>query len=996
MPYFLNAQQPLWLLLLALVPVLWLVSRRSLPGLGVWRGRVAFALRSLVLLAIVLALAEAQWNRRSDEVTVAYLLDQSQSIPAEQRRAMMQFVESNVKRHRQDAAGDRAAVIVFGRESAVEYPPVEFAPTGRSLETLVDQTATNLEDALTKAAAILPRDSARRIVIVSDGNENIGGAARVAQRLAQAGIGIDVVPASLGGSQDVLVERVATPSFAQKDRPLEVRVVLSNRAVEAKTAAGTLRIVRKAGGDEVTIAQQRVELPPGKTALSFRETPIESDFYVYEARYVPDDPRSDRFAANNMATGFTDVRGKGRVLLVEDPQFPGEFAALVESLREAGLEVDVRPSDQAFSSLAELQRYDSVLLANVPRTTDNVADAYLSLTDQQVEMLARNTQELGCGLVMLGGPRSFGAGGWAGTPLEAAMPVDFRIKNAKVVPVGALALVIDKSGSMAGEKLQLSLAAARAAVKMLGPRDFITVTAFDSQAYPVVPLGRVGDGRRALGRVSQIGAGGGTDLYPGMQMAFDALRQADASVKHVIVLTDGQTPHGDFAKLCREMRGQQITVSTVAVGPDADRTLLGQIAGWGGGKSYKTLNPANVPRIFMHEARRVATPVVRLLAPPRAPLVEGDHEILSGIVAVPPISGFVQTTVKESPLVQVLLRSPLPTVERNATVLAVWNYGVGKSVAFTTDAGHQWARAWNAWPEYQKFFSQLVRWSMRPVAGSTNYVLATQTRGERTQVIVDAISDEQQFVNELGMTGYVVGPDFQSIPLTLEQTAPGRYAGEFDSHDSGSYFITVATGNGPPLRAGVNVSYSREYDALAMNLPLLARLAEGTPRGGASGQLVTVEGESPFASEAGSQLALELDPYRRDLPPSFARRDVWPLLVVLASVLFFGDVFVRRVQWDFGALRAWFKRLVGKREAVAAPLTLARLTSKKAEIRAQYQARTPVEVRPVTGQSKREAIQAPPVEPPSEPTPEEDTYTSRLLAAKRAAAAEHQRRGRRQ
>jgi hypothetical protein len=329
-------------------------------------------------------------------------------------------------------------------------------------------------------------------------------------------------------------------------------------------------------------------------------------------------------------------------------------------------------------------------------------------------------------------------------------------------------------------------------------------------------------------------------------------------------------------------------------------------------------------------------------------------------------------------------------------VLAVWNYGVGKSVAFTTDAGHQWARAWNAWPEYQKFFSQLVRWSMRPVAGSTNYVLATQTRGERTQVIVDAISDEQQFVNELGMTGYVVGPDFQSIPLTLEQTAPGRYAGEFDSHDSGSYFITVATGNGPPLRAGVNVSYSREYDALAMNLPLLARLAEGTPRGGASGQLVTVEGESPFASEAGSQLALELDPYRRDLPPSFARRDVWPLLVVLASVLFFGDVFVRRVQWDFGALRAWFKRLVGKREAVAAPLTLARLTSKKAEIRAQYQARTPVEVRPVTGQSKREAIQAPPVEPPSEPTPEEDTYTSRLLAAKRAAAAEHQRRGRRQ
>lgn len=995
MPYYLNAQQPLWLLLLALVPVFWLVSRKSLTGLGAWRSRVVFLLRSLVLAAIVLALAEAQWNRRSDEVTVAYVLDQSESIPAEHRQAMLKYVERSVERHRRDADGDRAAVIVFGREAAVEYPPVPFTPVGREFETLVDQSATNLEDALTKAAAILPGDSARRIVVVSDGNENIGGAAQVAQRLAAAGIGIDVVPAPLGGSQDVLIERVATPSFAQKDRPLEVRVVVNNRSVEGRSAPGTLRIVRKSEGGSVTIADEHVELQPGKSAFSFREEPTESDFYTYEARWVPDVPGGDRFVANNVATGFTDVRGKGRVLLVEDHQHQGEFTPLVESLRASGLEVDVRSSDQAFASLADLQRYDSVLLGNLPRTTDSASEAFASLSDDQVEMLVRNTKEMGCGLVMLGGTRSFGAGGWAGSPLESAMPVDFRIKNAKVVPVGALAIVIDKSGSMYGEKLWLSLAAARAAVKMLGPRDFIVVTAFDSQAYPIVPLSRVGDGRAALGRISQIGSGGGTDMYPGMTMAYDALRRAEASIKHMIVLTDGQTAPNNFEELCQKMRQDRITVSAVAVGPDADRTLLAKIAHWGGGKFYNAVNPNNVPRIFMHEARRVASPVVRLLEPPQSPLVEGDHEIMGGITdAPPPISGFVQTTVKQSPLVQILLRSPVPANEQNATVLAVWNYGVGKAVAMTTDAGDQWARSWLAWPEYEKFFSQLIRWSMRPVAGSTNYVLATQNRGDKTQVIVDATSDDQEFINQLSLTGTVIDPNFHAIGLTLEQTAPGRYAGEFDSSAAGSYFITIATGTGPPLRAGVDVSYSREYEALSVNLPLLERLAQETPRGGERGQLVTVDGQPPLATEAGSALALELDPFRRDLPPAVARRDIWPLLVVLASVLFFGDVFVRRVQWDWTALRSWAGALVGAGQVPAAAPTLARLSAKKAEVRARYQPWEAPDVPPAVASPPRRDARPTPEQPsPSaEPEPEE-SYTSRLLAAKRAAAEEHRRRG---
>lgn len=987
MPFSISFQEPLWLLLLALVPVVWIVSRRSMGALGGWRALLANILRSLVLTGIIMALAGPQWNRFSENVSVAYLLDQSESIPAEYRDEMLRYVTKNVKRHRQEAKGDRAAVIVFGRDAAVEYPPVESTPDGRNIETLVDPTATNLADSLAKAAALMPNNSARRVVLVTDGNENIGAASRQSQQLAQAGIGVDVVPTPTGGQQDVAVESVAAPSSAKKDQPLEVRVVLNNQGDDPVPSEGSLRIVRKSGGREETIAEEQMTLPAGKTVFTFRETPTESDFYVYEARFIPDKQGEDRFLANNVATGFTDVRGKGRVLLLEDYQHPGEFDALVESLRKEGIDTDVVASDRAFSSLADLQRYDSVILANVPRIASDTAGSFVSLSDEQIGMLVQNTKELGCGLVMLGGQRSFGAGGWAGSELEKAMPVDFQIKNAKVIPVGALALVIDKSGSMAGEKLDLSLAAAREAIKMMGPRDYINVVAFDEMPYNVVPLERVGDGRNALARVSRITIGGGTDLYPGMKMAYQSLKNADAAVKHMIVLTDGMTPEAEFNELCRQMRNDKITVSAVAVGTDADRSLLARIASLGKGKFYAAPNPRAVPRIFMVETRRIATPVIRELSPPAVPQRIADHQMFTGIEGdFPAINGFVQTTVKENSLVEVLLRSPVPTIEKNATVLATWTYGLGKAAAFTTDAGSLWANQWKNWGNYEKFFSQLVRWSMRPAGEQGNYTIATQTTDGRTQIVIDALDDEEEFINELNLFGSVVGPDLKPVSLAVEQTAPGRYVGEFASQDPGSYFVTVSTPDGSMLRAGVNVGASQEYGDFQVNLPLLERLANNAPAGGQPGQVVGSDEELPFATKTGAKLAEDLNPFRRDLPPSITSRDMWPPLVVVACVVFLSDIFIRRVQVDISGLKTRLATALSRRKVVQAPATLARLSAKKAEIRERYQPPT-VDAPPVSNVAVNKPVaakaQATKSTEPQE-KPAEETMTSRLLAAKKA------------
>jgi uncharacterized membrane protein len=844
-----------------------------------------------------------------------------------------------------------------------------------------------MADALAKAAALLPNTSARRVVMVSDGNENVGAVARQSQQLIQAGIGVDVIPAPTGGKQDVAVESVAAPSAAKKDQPLEVRVVLNNQGDDPKPAKGKLRIVRKSGGMEETIAEDALTLPVGKSVFSFRETPSESDFYVYEARFIPDDAGGDRYLANNLATGFTDVRGKGRVLLLEDYQHPGEFDALVESLRNEGIETDVVTSDRAFSSLADLQRYDSVILANVPRVAGDAAGSFVSLTDEQIAMLVQNTKELGCGLVMIGGQRSYGAGGWAGSELEKAMPVDFQIKNAKVIPVGALSLVIDRSGSMAGEKLDMSLAAAREAIKMMGPRDYINVVAFDDMAYNIVPLERVDNGRNALARTSRIAIGGGTNLFPGMEMGYEQLKAADAAVKHMIVLTDGMTPEAEFTALIRKMRQDKITVSAVAVGTDADRALLGRIASLGKGKFYAAPNPRAIPRIFMVETRRIATPVIRELSPARTPLRIADHQMLTGIEGeFPPLAGFVQTTIKENSLVEVLLRSPEPALEKNATVLATWTYGLGKAAALTTDAGSLWAASWKDWENYEKFFSQLVRWSMRPSGEQGNFSITTQTDDGRTQIVVDALDDEDEFVNELSLIGNVVGPELKPVPLSIEQSAPGRYTGEFDSSDPGSYFVTIATPSGAMLRVGVNVGASREYSDFTVNMPLLERLARNSPRGGQPGKVVSEEGQLPFATEAGNKLAEELNPFRRDLPPASTSRDMWPPLVVAACVIFLSDIFIRRVQLDFTAIRGRILAWVSRRKVAQAPATLERLSAKKAEIRERYQPptieTTPVVEQPAAVAKPQAAVKA--KTPEKQEQVQEETMTGRLLAAKKA------------
>lgn len=1027
--YSLAVDRPYWLLLLLLLPVLWAWSYQSLSGLGSWRRLLALALRTAVFTLLVCALAEMQFRQKNDRMTVLYLLDQSLSIPEEHRDAMVRYVNGSVREHRRDDKEDRVGVIVFGRDAKVELPPVDFNYEMGRVETDLNEEYTNLEAALERAMSLFPHDAAKRVVVITDGNENVGNALRQARAMAESGVSIDVLPVPITPRAEVSVDKVAVPAEARRGQPFELRVVLDHQptadAANGKPVAGTLRIKRKftdaeGNGRETILTESPIELAPGKRVFSITETIDEPSSYTYEAQFIPSNTAADASSRNNSASGFTYVRGKGQVLLIEDWEHPGEFDTLVQRLRTEGLQVAVQPSNRLFTSLAELQRFDTVILANVPRSSGfgggggGLVDTSRldGFDDEQVSMLVRNTEELGCGLIMLGGDRSFGAGDWADSELEKAMPVDFRIKAAKVTPVGALALIMHASEIPRGNYWQKVIA--REAIRVLGPRDYCGLIVWkgtDTWLWGQSQGGmiQVGPNRQQMmARVDRLVEQDMPQFDPGMKKvaaAFTRLRNPVPAIKHCIIISDGD-PSPPSATTLGLFVQQKIKITTVAVGAHGapGHQTMQKIASQTGGKYYVVRNAKALPRIYQREARRVAQPVVRELDPPQAPIVNVTHEILTGIPGgVPPISGFVQTTVKDSSLVDVVLVSPTPPNAKNATVLATWTYGLGKTAAFTTDAGHRWAGQWTGWEQYDRFFSQLVRWSMRPTGDTAGYTVATETQDGKTRVIVDALDKDDEFINARAMTGAAVTPGLESTPLLFEQTAPGRYVATFDSPDAGSYLLSVNPGAGQALiRTGVNVGYSDEFRDRQTNRPLLESIAELTPRSGKPGVVIDEEAEVELPSEGAiPEPLLAIDPYRRDLPPAVASRDIWPLLVLLGSCVFLADVFVRRVQVGFEWVepaRAWVVTNILRRQPEQKQAeTMSRLRSRKAEIREQTTGRSerrfeadesidasqsPLSESPET---KPRTSSAPDAKQTPTDEPRQESYTERLLKAKKQA-----------
>lgn len=981
---FFYFDQPGYLALLAVLPLLVALSVRSLAGLGAARRLLAITLRCAVVLLMVLALAGAHRRQRIDDLAVLFLMDRSRSVPAELQRAAFDYL---TKAGTQRKGGDRVGVIAFDGAAAVEQLPMRAVALDQ-LGAPLDPDQTNLAAAARLAAALLPADAAGRLVLVSDGNENAGDVRQEAVRLRAAGVPIDILPIQYEHTREVVFETLKTPATATSDETINLNMTL--RAERATVGEILLwhndKLVDLNGPADGT--GFAVELQAGANRL-VRQVPLRiAGAHRFRTQFVPARAADDTIPDNNGAEAFTVVSGQGRILLLTtardlaDAQPSAEI--LSRALESEGLvcEVDVagrQPLDQV-----QLTEYALVVLANVP-AGDFRAD--------EKKALAVYVRDLGGGLVMVGGDDSFGAGGWLGSPVEEVMPVSFDIKHKKQFLKGGLALVMHaceiEQGNFIGERCAVE------AVQTLSSRDLVGVLAWKwlggERGHWVVPLQEVGARTPIINAIKTMDMGDLPDLDALMRPAVEALlARQDLGARHMIVISDfdPQEPRQDLVNM---MKRNGVTCSTVAIGYGGhaiDENKAKWIANSTGGRFYRTDDFSKLPQIFVKESREVRRSLVQevnftpRLVQPLSPVVPG----LAG-EGVPALGGYVLTTAK--PLADVpLIRK---AEEGDDPVLAHWQVGLGKAVAFTSGMWPRWGTAWTAWPKFTKLWAQIARWASRPVEGG-DFDVTTTVQGGRARLRLDAVDKNADALNFMTVQGTLVDPSQTGQPLRLTQTAPGRYEAEFDARARGNYIVNLLyrSGRGADavsgtLRTGVSVAYSPEFAALRGNAALLEDVRAQT-----HGRLLAADEPAAVFDRAG-------------LERVEARHALWENLVRWMLVAFLLDVAVRRIALRpaelYRKFRAFLAELAGRGRPAETVAVLTTLKGTRDRVRQEHRppAITPA---PPPGEVEKPAddlaaalggakeIDRPVVAPPAAKiagASSEADYTGRLLRAKRRA-----------
>ncbi|MEJ7637678.1 MAG: VWA domain-containing protein, partial [Singulisphaera sp.] len=639
------------------------------------------------------------------------------------------------------------------------------------------------------------------------------------------------------------------PTQVQQGESFHVEVVVDSNHDDD---AGRLEVYR---GD-VKVADQAVKLKKGENRVTLKQSVAQGGLTPVTARLKG---YRDTLLDNNSDFGLVYTAGKPRVLLVDSEIDQAKH--LTWALEEQNMEVDVRPPRGMPEGLAELQNYDLLILSNVPAT---------ALTRMQMEVARTYVQDLGGGLIMIGGDQSFGLGGYYKTALEEILPVRSDFEKEKEKPSLAMMLVIDKSGSMGGEKIEMAKDAARAAVELLGPNDKVGVLAFEGENFWVSELHPCTDKGFVLDHIAALEAGGGTVMAPAMEEGFEALQGAVAKLKHMIILTDGISSPGDFEGIAQAMAAERITVSTVAMGSDAAQDVLEEIARIGNGRYYVADDPAQVPQIFAKETVTASKSAIN--EQPFTPALVRPTQVLAeiGLDEVPFLLGYVVTRPKATS--EVILAS-----EAGDPLLAWWRYGLGMSVAFTSDAKARWAAEWLSWPQFGQFWAQVARHALRK-AEAKGTVVQVSRDGRRASVSLDAIEPTGKFLNRVATELTLVAPGLGTKKLTMGQSAPGRYQAEFDATQAGSYQLLFTQSRDGQVIAqqsrGLAVGYPDELRLRPVNRDLLRSVAQ------ASG--------GRFDPAPGSVFA----PGPRTVPRA---TPLWPYLIAAAALLFVLDVALRRI-----------------------------------------------------------------------------------------------------
>lgn len=880
-------QAPLFLILLAASPFLILAQRRTKVIAAKWRKGITFFLRGAALLCAILALADLHRTHKEQRLAVVFLMDTSESIPRAQHEEAFKQINAAVA---QLKSTDRFGIISFAKEASVllEIRPKQDQPlesgTMVSLETLAEQAVgregTDVLTALKRAIALLPDNYHRRIVLFSDGIHNAGGTSLKDYMPLLLASNVEISTMPLDAVNDaVQVVQLQLPTQVGKGQSFKMAAVIETDGSIPTLTATLYR-------DEMLIDEVEWTLQSGRQVFALPVQQVwEDGIHTYQLKLNV----TDAVPENNQAYGVVKSTDKPHALYVESDL--AHAAHLKTVLEENGFVVEVISAAEMPSELLTLQRSDVLILSNI---------AAEALSTEQRQRIENYVRDLGHGLVVIGGDRAFGAGGYTETALERVLPVEMTPREQKASV--AILFVLDTSGSMANyvgtrQKIQLAIEGIRAGIRNLDEEDLAGILGFNIAVQVISEL--TVDHGALLQNVARLKpAGGTTRMADAIQRAHEILKLTDAKRKHIILLSDGKSDdkESQLLDLAKQIADARIGITTIAIG-DANKRFLDQFADAGGGRSVYVQNVQELPSVLMHTVRETQSYVVQEAFQPN--ITEPMAPILEGIGTPPQLYGYVATT--EKPTARVFIRS-----HQDEPILASWHFGLGKTIAWTSDVKPAWAKAWIPWLNFGRFWGQVVNWTLPAGDANSDFDLTVLPRNGVAEVIIDA-----QHSSQAAYILRVAGPNEASERIEMQQVTPTRYSGTFQMRDSGTYIATAQRkGDGSRQTEILSVSYPAEYAEFSVNTALLKKLAEDTAG-------IYQPTPAQIAASAGA--------------PIEKRASLAQALLVAAAIMFVLEMILRRFSIASGYL-AELRGQFRNPSETAVPETLTRLTRKKADV----------------------------------------------------------------
>lgn len=856
------------LILLPIIVIAVIYSAKWLERMSKEKRRLLLLLRTLILTLIVLALAGTSFYWKVDTTTTFFLIDASDST----RLSLKDMEEFVKKASKNKGSKDKIGVISFGDNAQVEsFISSEVSFT--KVEGNINPNYTNIENALATTLSLFPSNSKKRIVLLSDGEENAGAVSKIGHSIQQQGIDFKYYRVEKEIGEEVAIESINLPQKLTLDEEFSLYVNI-NSTLQQKA---TLHLY--SGRNKV--GEQQVQLQKGINKYVFRD---KADVGGFKNFRVVVEPEKDKEIKNNEASTFTNVISKPNILVIHENE--SESAELVKMLQASSMDYTVVNAKGAPRSLQEMTTYKTIITCNV--SADSLNDGFLNSLESYVK-------DFGGGFIATGGDNSFALGGYSRTSLEKVLPVYMEMKGKKEVPKMAMILIIDKSGSMtegmAGvSKVDMAKEAAIRSLESLRPnKDEIGVIAFDDNYSWVVSRRVIENLEQIEEDIATIRADGGTSILPALEAGYKSLKDSDAKLKHIILLTDGQSDNAGKDKLLKEINEANITVSTVAVGKDADLALLKEISDTCGGRQYITDEYTNIPRIFSKETFMAARSYLNNKE--FTPIVASDHSILKVVAdnGFPTLLGYVGASQKET--ARVLLKS-----DEDDPILTVWQYGLGKTAAWNSDISGKWSANYISWKNNLKLWQNIINFTVENYDNEDASMEVSAQGGKATIVFKDKKNQE-----ELDTSAVVVTPSGQNMNIKLYPTAPGEYSAIIDLKESGVYMINgKQVNNGEVINAistGYAMQYSPEYKLNSESLDKL---------------------ESLVTEIGGSIINSPEEALQGEIPSKKGQRDLVPYLLAIALILLIIDIALRRLNISFYKLKEVLKKIkIFKRRKVS-------------------------------------------------------------------------------